>query len=351
MGGLRCGIYDQKYSQDMMIFRTWVHWVILILGLVFIFTLPLYLPVRWIYLVNMIGILVIAVQGLNILTGYTGQINVGQAAFMAVGAYTCALFAIHLKFPFLINLLCGGISAGLVGLVFGLPSLNLKGFYLAITTLAAQFIVIALIINGFPDLTGGVRALLVPPIQLLGKYFESQRDILFIIMPVAIVMIYFAKNIVRTGIGRAFIAIRDNDLAAEVMGINIFRYKLLSFFICSFYAGIAGGLWAHWAGAINYEHFDLMRSIWFLGMLIVGGMGSITGAVFGSIFILLLDNVVRLYLIPAFAAMGLGVVRSTALSPVVFGLVIIVFLIFEPRGLAHLWEIVKTRYRLRPFSY
>jgi len=351
MGGLRCGIYDEKYSQDMMIFRTRVHWAFFIVSLVFIFTLPLYLPVRWIYMVNLIGIMVVAVQGLNILIGYTGQINIGQAAFMAVGAYACALVSIHFKVPFLFALLFGGLSAGLVGVVFGLPSLRVKGFYLAITTLAAQFIIIAVIIHGWPDLTKGVRALIVPPPQLGGRSFQSQQEMLFIIMPIAIIMIYFAKNIVRTGVGRAFIAIRDNDLAAEVMGINIFRYKLLSFFICSFYAGIAGGLWAQWMGAINYEHFDLIKSIWFLGMLIVGGMGSITGAVFGSIFILLLDDAVRLYVAPTFAAMGLGGVRSSALSPLIFGVVIIVFLIFEPRGLSHLWEILKTRYRLRPFSH
>jgi branched-chain amino acid transport system permease protein len=351
MKGRPCSTYDVAYIQDMAVCRTPAHWFFLIVGLIFLFTLPLYLPIRWVYMVNLIAITVIAVQGLNILTGYTGQINLGQAAFMAVGAYASALLCIHFGFSFWLALPCAGLIAGLVGLVFGLPSLRVKGFYLAITTLAAQFIITALIIHLRPDITMGVRALLVPPAELGSIVFKTQGQMFFIIVPIAIIMTYFAKNITRTGVGRAFIAIRDNDLAAEVMGINVFRYKLLSFFICAFYAGIAGSLWAHWIGAINYEHFTLMNSIWFLGMLVVGGLGSTAGAVFGSIFIRLLDDAVRTYLVPAVAAMGLGIVRSSALAPFIFGLVIILFLVFEPRGLAHRWEIVKTAYRLRPFSY
>jgi branched-chain amino acid transport system permease protein len=165
-------------------------------------------------------------------------------------------------------------------------------------------------------------------------------------------MTFFAKNLVRTGVGRAFVAIRDNDLAAEVAGVNVFRYKLLAFFICSVYAGVAGSLWAHWVRAINTDHFTLMNSIWFLGMLIVGGMGSTAGAIFGVAFLRILEEGTKILgeKMTIFFPTLVGSVQA-ALTVTVYGVVIMLFLIFEPRGLAHRWEIFKASYRLRPFAY
>jgi branched-chain amino acid transport system permease protein len=347
-----CGTFDESYAQDMAIVRTRLQRILLILGLALLLSFPLFLKGPIINLLNLIAITVIAVHGLNILTGYTGQINLGQSAFMAVGGYTSGLLTAKLGLSFWIALPCAAITTGLVGLLFGLPSLRVKGFYLAMATLAAQFIIPALIVNIRPDITGGIHTLVVPSPKLGNIVFRSSQQIYYIIIPLAILMTFFAKNLARTGVGRAFVAIRDNDLAAEVAGVNVFRYKLLAFFICSVYAGVAGSLWAHWVRAVNTDHFTLMNSIWFLGMLIVGGMGSTAGAVFGVVFLRVLEEVTKIMgekMIIFFPTL-VGSVQAS-LTVTAYGLVIMLFLIFEPRGLAHRWEIFKASYRLRPFAY
>lgn len=346
------GTYDRSYAQDMAIVRTRWQWVLLIAALVLLFSLPAFTSSRFLSVISAICIVLIAVHGLNILTGYCGQISLGQSAFMAVGAYTSGLLTARLGLSFWVALPCAALSAGIVGLVFGLPSLRIKGFYLAMATLAAQFIIPALIVNIRPDITGGVHTLVVPAPSVAGVVCKSSQSMFYIIVPITLLMTFFAKNLVRTGVGRAFVAIRDNDLAAQVMGISVFRYKLLAFFICSVYAGVAGALWAHWVRAINPDHFTLMHSIWFLGMLIVGGMGSTAGAVFGVVVLRILDELTKIfgtYMATIFPAL-IGSIQA-ALGVSVYGIVIILFLLFEPRGLAHRWEIFKASYRLRPFSY
>ena len=345
-----CGTFDRSYDQDMAIVRTRLQWILLIGGLILLMCLPLVLNSQLVNLVIFIAITIIALQGLNILMGYTGLPSMGQAAFIGVGAYTSALLTTH-GVPFLIALPCAGLSSGIIGVIFGLPAVRIKGFYLAMATLAAQFIIPALISNPLEPITGGIRSLRVPIAEIFGFQFSSPQAMFYLAIPICILMVFFAKNIVRTGTGRAFIAVRDNDLAAEVMGINIFKYKLLAFFICSVYAGIAGSLWAHWIRAINPEHFTLMDSIWYLGMLIVGGTGSISGAVFGAIFLRGLDFIATNYS-GALADIMPGIANAqSAVAPIVYGLVIMLFIIFEPRGLAHRWEIFKASYRLRPFPY
>ena len=347
-----CGVYNQSYAQEFAIIRTRFQWAVVILGLVFLFTLPLYCSGFILSIVNRMGITLIAVLGLSILTGYCGQISVGQAAFMCVGAYTSTILVRELGFSFWAALPCAAIAAGIAGLIFGIPSLRVKGFYLAMATLAAQFIIPWLFAHVAMDITGGAKGLRVPPITLMGKSFTSQASMFFTIMPLALGAIYFAKNLVRTRVGRAFIAVRDNDLAATVMGVNTFRYKLLAFFICSIYAGVAGALMAAWMRDVNAGNFTLMMSIWYLAMLIVGGMGSIAGALFGTVFFVTLDEVSRFFGPQIGAAIGMsGCVATSALAPLFFGLVVLLFLIFEPRGLAHRWQIFKSSYRLWPFAY
>lgn len=347
-----CGTYDESYAQDMAIVRTRLQWILLIGGLIFLFSLPLFAGGRWLNLLNLIGISLIAVHGLNILTGYCGQISLGQAAFMAVGAYTSGVLTAKLGFSFWVALPCAALSAGIVGLIFGLPSLRVKGFYLAMATLAAQFIIPSLISHPLEGITEGIHTLIVPPPKVGGIVCTSPQSMFYIIIPIAVVMTFFAKNLVRTGVGRAFVAIRDNDLAAEVQGVNVFGYKLLAFFICSAYAGVAGSLWAHWMRAINPDHFSLMDSIWYVGMMIVGGLGSTAGAVFGVGFLRILDELTKelVMWLSGFFGAG-GAFLQAALGPIVYGLVIILFIVFEPRGLAHRWEVFKASYRLRPFAY
>lgn len=348
-----CGTFDRNYDQTMAIFRTRLQWILLIVGLLLLLALPLFGNANLVYLVNYIAITTIVVQGLNILTGYTGLLNLGQAAFMAVGAYTSGILTAKFGVPFWIALPCSALSAGIVGLIFGLPSLRIKGFYLGMSTLAAQFIVISAVVNLRPDLTGGWSSLIVP-VPTIGDFkFNNQFSMFYIIVPIAILVTFLTKNMMRTGVGRAFIAIRDNDLAAEVMGINIFRYKLLSFFICTALAGLAGSLWAHWMRAISPDQFGLNSSIWMMGMVIVGGMGSISGGIFGTIFIRLLDEIAKSWVAPFISGIfpALSSTISAALGPLFFSIVIILFVVFEPRGLAHRWQIFKTSYRLNPFSY
>ncbi|MBI4333414.1 MAG: branched-chain amino acid ABC transporter permease [Chloroflexi bacterium] len=349
---LPCGTANYSYEQDMATIRTRLQWALFVAFLLFLAAFPLLFPSRYyISIANLIGITVIIVTGLNILTGYCGQLSIGHAGFVAVGAYTSAILTGKAGMPFLVGLLAAGFAAGLVGLVFGIPSLRVRGFYLAISTIAAQFIIIY-VINHWSRLTGGFVGIDVPLASIGGFVFRSEMSQFYLIFAVAGICVFFARNIARTRLGRAFAAIRDNDLAAEVMGINLFYYKLVAFFIGCFMAGIAGSLLAHWTGSITTEHFTLGDSILYVGMVIIGGLGNILGPIFGVVAIRLLDvGVTRLSPTLQSTLPGLSLGFTTGVAPMVFGLVIILFLIFEPRGLAHRWAIFKASYRLWPFPY
>ena len=347
-----CGVSNRTYAQDMAIVRTSWQWGLLIGGLILLFCLPLFAGIRILNFMNGLGITVLAVLGLNILMGYCGQISIGQSAFVCVGAYTSVLLVTKLGFPFLAALPCAALVTAIFGTIFGLPAARIKGFYLAMSTLAAQFIVPALVMNVRPDITGGTDAIIVPPPEIGGIVFNTPTEMFFIIMPITVIMTFFAKNLVRGATGRAFVAIRDNDLAAELSGINVFRYKLIAFFVCSLYAGVAGSLYAHWARSVSPDHFTLMLSILYAGMVIVGGMGSTTGAVLGAFFFTLLSTTTgKLGTVWATAYPGIAAFAQTSVAPIVYGLVITLFLIFEPRGLNHRWQVFKNSYRLYPFPY
>ena len=348
--GLPCGTRNFSYAADMAIFRTRTHWALLIIGLVVLFTAPAYLSVYWLGVVNLIGITIVAATGLNLLTGYCGQLSVGHAGFIAVGAFTSAVLTARFDLPFLIALPAAGLMAGLVGVIFGVASLRVKGFYLAIATIAAQIIIIW--VFNHLSITGGFSGMSVPRAEIFGITFRSPQSLFFLIMVVMVAVLFFAKNLARTRIGRAFVAVRDNDLAAEVMGINLFRYKLLAFFIGCFLAGVAGSLTAHWIGFVSTEHFSLSDSILYVGMIIIGGAGTTIGPVLGAIGIRLLQQgvtTVSPLLESSFDGLPAGF--TAGLAPFVFGLVIVIFLILEPRGLAHRWQLFKASYRLWPFSH
>ena len=347
---LPAGTRNYTYAEDMAIFRTKTHWAMLIALLIVLFTAPLYWGNYWLGVANLIGITIIAATGLNILTGYCGQLSIGHAGFIAVGAYTSAILTNKLELPFLVGLISAGFVAGLVGMLFGIPSLRIKGFYLAISTIAAQFIIIW-IINHWTNVTGGYNGIVVPIATIGGITFRTQSSQFFLILIIVILVTFLAKNIARTRTGRAFVAIRDNDLAAEVMGINLFRYKLLAFFVGCFLAGIAGSLLAHWIGKVSPEHFSMTDSILYVGMIIIGGLGNTIGPIFGVITIRMLQQGIT-FLSPVLEnAFALPAGFTTGIGPMVFGLVIILFLIMEPRGLAHRWQLFKASYRLWPFSY
>jgi branched-chain amino acid transport system permease protein len=243
------------------------------------------------------------------------------------------------------------VGTALIGLIFGLPSLRIKGFYIAVTTMAA-FIIVMFIIPRGGAITGGINGLNVANVQIGDFVFDSEQKFFYLIMFFLVLSVFFAKNLVRGRLGRAFVAIRDNDLAAELMGINVFKYKLIAFIACSAYAGLAGALFGAYYGNVSADQFTFAQSVWYVGYLIVGGLGSVTGAIFGVAFLQFVEFFLRGVgptisdLIPA---VGTSFLSSSLVM--VFGLVIIVFLIFEPRGLYHRWELAKASIRFWPFTY
>jgi branched-chain amino acid transport system permease protein len=346
--GSRFGTFQENYAEDMAIFRTRFNWGILFAFLFFFIACPLFFSDRILTIMTMIGIAIISVHGLNILTGYCGQISIGHVGFMAMGAYTSAILTANLGWSFWLALPCAALAAGMAGLIFGLPSLKLKGFYLIMATIAAHFIIMWVIVQ-LRGVTGGADGLAVPRPKIGSIVLKSKTSYFYLVMAITCLSTLVAKNIVRTRAGRAFVAIRDNDLAAEVMGVNLWAYKLLAFFIGCVFAGVAGSLLVHYIAFASPTQFPFMDSVWYLGMLIVGGMGSTSGAIFGAVSLRLLDELVTI----------VGPILSTVVAPqaaaslalITRGLVIILFLIFEPRGLAHRWGMIKAYFRLWPFSY
>jgi branched-chain amino acid transport system permease protein len=344
---MRIGSAKETYAHDEALFdsRTQRIWLVM-LGLALVI-FPFFAGQYWLYLACLVAINVASATGLNILTGYTGQVSLGQAAFMGVGAYAVAILEKHLGTPFLLNLLGAGGAAMLVGLLVGIPSLRVKGLYLAIATIAASFILHFVFAN-WTRVTGGTAGLTVPPASIFGFALDTEFRLYWLIVPLTVLMLTGAANLFRTRIGRAFIAIRDRDISAEVLGIPLLRYKLLSFGLSSFYAGVAGGLWAYFFRSVTPESFPLLMSIFFLAAIIVGGMGSILGGILGAVFMTLVPEVLKLmvgWLPNASEAM----VMLAPVRTIAFGALIVGFLVFEPHGLAEIWRRIRRFFHLWPF--
>jgi branched-chain amino acid transport system permease protein len=350
------GDFDRSYEQDMGYIRKRWQWILMFLSIAVVALLPYWDAARtWIPKLNQIGYSIIAVQGLNILTGYTGQISLGQAAFMLVGGYVSSLVVTHLGLSTFMAIPIAGVGAGIVGLVFGIPSLRVKGFYLAMATLAAQLIIPWLTRHTFKEYLGGSEGIISAAVPQIGTYvFNEPARYIHITLGVLVVTTFIAANISRSRLGRAFVAIRDNDLAAELLGINLFGYKLRAFFIAAMYAGIAGALRAHSDRAIGTElGYTLLDSIFFLGMLVVGGLGTNIGPFLGTTVVLGLEEASNWVgkSLAAIAPAQMTASLQTSFRPIFFGVVLMVFLIFMPRGLAHQWQLFKAAWRLRPFSH
>ncbi|MDE2952297.1 MAG: branched-chain amino acid ABC transporter permease [Chloroflexota bacterium] len=464
------GVFDTTYEEDMSVDRTprdklWKNLAFVALLLVPLLSVsgPLGLiSDQYVGLIARIAIFVIAAQGLNILVGYTGQISLGHAAFMAIGAYSSAILARELGFTFWTALPVSAVLTGLIGLFFGLPSLRVKGFYLAMATLAAQFIIPWVLRYPLEGITGGTRPLNVPA-PLIGPFasyaddpiddatplvfqagdpylvdvislelgrvdgaqpaielrnpsgdivppgdfnmtvfrdadgeltgfsyiatkpgeyavtataeagatafrarvrrgkalsFATETAMYYIIVPLSVFLMFLARNIARTRTGRAFISVRDNDLAAELLGINVFGYKLRAFFLSAVYAGIAGCLLAYERNSLSLDMFRLDISIEMLAMLIIGGAGYPLGALFGVTFIRVLQEAAipalrpwLLEILPVLFPFIEVVNITSAINPILFGGALIVFLVLEPRGIAHRWEVLKVAWKIRPYAY
>jgi branched-chain amino acid transport system permease protein len=349
------GVYQTTYEGDMALYPLPLARYSTLAVVVVLLLLPLALDSHAMSLVNLMLLASIGAIGLNILVGYTGQVSLGHGAFMMVGSYTAALVTVRLGLPFWLGVPAGGLMAALIGAFFGIPSLRIKGLYLAIATLAAQFI-IEWVINHSTWISGGVQSTIyVPTPTFFGFEINSEYRRFYMVLPVAIIAYVAAMNLVRSRVGRAFIAIRDRDVAAEIIGVDIFRYKLLAFAVSSFYAGVAGALWTYYLKIANYEHFTLATSVSYLAMIIIGGLGSVLGSVFGAVFITLLP-IVLVYVVEGGAALFGFHYASIAdflanLRLIIFGALIILFLAIEPEGLFRMWGNVKRYFRLWPYSY
>ena len=349
------GVYKTNYAADMALFPLPIaRWAVAAFAGLFIVIAPLTFSAYYISLLNLCLIAIVGALGLNILVGYTGQISIGAGAFMSVGAYTAANLIVRLGMPFWITIPAGGLMAALIGIVVGTPSLRIKGIYLAIATLAAQLI-IEWTINHVQWISGGVQSSIeIPRPAIFGARITSETGIYLFLMVFVVLAIVATMNLVRSRVGRAFIAIRDQDIAAEIIGINIFRYKLYAFAISSFYAGVAGVLESYYLGLANYEQFQIDVSIDYLAMVIIGGLGSVLGSIFGAVFVTLLPIVTR-WVLQSFGGLFFSQadLHSTipSLRLVIFGVLIIFFLVVEPEGLNRLWRNIRSYFRVWPFSY
>jgi branched-chain amino acid transport system permease protein len=344
------GIYHTNYRSEMALRHTKAQYARLILLAVFLIAIPWLVDGKWPTVVNQIGIAAIGAVGLNILTGFTGQISLGQGGFLAVGAYTSGLLVVRAGFPTGVAIIIAIITTSAIGAFFGMPALRLKGLYLAIATLASQFIILWAVRN-LEFVTGGVDSLVVPRPELFGFSLNSDFRWYWVILSFAVLAILAATNLMRTQLGRAFVAVRDQDIAAEVIGVNVGRYKLLAFAVSSGFVGLAGALIASYRGIVTWERFELEVSILYLAMIIVGGLGSIAGSVYGAAFILALPAFIDSVGEAARDFLPQIVVKLPAIQRGVFGLVIVLFLIFEPEGLARIWSRSKDYIRLWPFRY
>jgi branched-chain amino acid transport system permease protein len=291
--------------------------------------------------------------GQNILTGYAGQLSLGSAGFMAVGAFACYNFMLRVEdMPFLLALVLSGVCAALVGMAFGLPSLRIRGLYLAVATLAAQFFIVwALDKFGWfknYDPSGVITA---QPIVIGGLHFDTPQLKYLLVLGIVAGLALLAKNMARGSVGRAWMAVRDMDVAAEVMGMPLMRTKLQAFAISSFYCGVGGALFAFaYLGTVEPSAFTIDLSFRILFMIIIGGVGTIMGCFLGAGFILLLPIFLSLLMHGIFGT-NVDASVTSAIELIVFGVLIIAFLILEPHGLARLWQLTKERLRLWPFPH
>ena len=347
-----CGNFKDSYAKDMAIFPLpFDRWGLGIMLAVAFIVIPYASTDYWL---NSIMIpfycFSMAALGLNFLTGYAGQVSLGHASFMAVGAYSSLILYSRYGIPLIPSIIGGGLFSAMVGSFFGIPSLRIKGFYLAVSTLAAQFI-IEWVLTHWKWVSGGVfGTITVPKLQIFGKILDTPLKKYYLVLCIMIVMVTIGKNLVRGQLGRNWQAIRDMDVAAEIIGVSLFKYKLIAFAVSSFYAGVAGALVTMaYYGAANIEEFNLALSFHLLGMIIIGGMGTVLGSFLGAGFMTLLPIFINQTML-VFLERVPSDIRANS-EAIVFGGLIVFFLIVEPYGMARLWRTIKEKMRLWPFPY
>ena len=352
------GQFKSTYAEDQQIFPIRQDRIALALLLAVAFVVvPLFANQYWLSaILTPFLIFALAALGLNILTGYAGQLSLGTAAFMAVGAFMTYNFVLRMPWlGILPSFVLAGLCAAAVGIAFGLPSLRIKGFYLAVATLACQFFVLWAIqrIGWFTN-NSPSGVITAQAVVIVGYAFDTPARKYLLTLAIVAVLALLAKNLMRSETGRAFMAIRDMDVAASVIGIPMMKTKLLAFAISSFYCGVAGALYAYtYLGTVEPEAFTLDLSFRILFMIIIGGVGSILGSFLGAGFIILMPIFLSVVFGAVSHATGVEVSHAilSNLELMIFGGLIIFFLIVEPHGLARLWQITKEKLRLWPFPH
>jgi branched-chain amino acid transport system permease protein len=345
----------RDYYEDVQLFSSGVvvFWFIVLLAFLALF--PFLFKNYYVYVANYMAINVIVAIGLNILVGYTGQISLGHAGFFAIGAYTTVTLMLNAHLPFLLALPAAALATALFGFLIGLPALRLEGPYLSIATLGFGLTITQVI--GRIDFFGGRQGLHAPELTIGPWHLDSDRDFYYLLITITVILTLAARNLIKTKVGRAFIAIRDADIAAETMGVNLMYYKTLAFAVSAFYTGLAGGLYAFVLRFIEPQLFSLLMSIVFLAMVVVGGLGSIFGAVAGACLLSWLDLELRNILgipylgawLEALSKSYFSITGVSNIQLILYGLIMVLIMLFEPLGIYGFWIRTKIYWKTWPF--
>jgi branched-chain amino acid transport system permease protein len=343
------GYFKTSYASDLAIVETRGRWVALFCLLVGLVIFPFLASPFLTDLANQVFMALIGAVALMILTGFAGQISLGHAGLIAAGAFTTAILFKELHAPFWVTLPASGLVGATLGVLFGLPSLRLKGLYLALSTLALHFIV-TFVGSEYETTRGFATGIVLDPPRIGSLALEDPIAWYFVLLLISLMTVIFATNLVRSRTGRAWMAIRDRDVAAAAFGIKISTYKLSAFVVCSVLTSIAGCLFAYYRGFVSVEAFSLLMTIQYIAMVIIGGLGSVLGAVLGTIFVVLLpygiDSVADHLAVPSRFTTYMFAIKHSC-----FGLIMILFLVLEPAGLVGVWIRIRDYFVLWPFRY
>ena len=370
MSYLPGGTYFESYQDDQKWWRTPFIKGKMILMLVLLALFPYLVGSQWLSVVYTINYYILAALGVQLLVGYCGQITLGHAAFVAVGGYTSAMMVLFVPWPdwvvnwglaYPISIVFAGFAAAIWSVLFGLPSARVKGFYLIMTTMAAQWITVPLVITQYVSQIGGRgQSFSIPDglIKIGPWVIDSDVKIYYFSIVLVLICLIVMGNLLRSKVGRAWIAIRDNDIAAETMGVNIVAYKLMAFFVAGFFAGIAGSFYISALFFVSPEHYEWFYSLLWVGIILIGGVGSIQGVVFGSIFVVVIFKLLEIsvlgaseFLMSSYPEIGWITTKFIFFKESAFGLAIIFFLMYEPNGLSYRYWQIKNYFNLWPFSY
>lgn len=320
-----------------------------VVGLLAFAALPFALSSSWLGIANQALIALIGALALNLLMGTTGQISLGHAGFIGAGAFTAAALATQLNVPFVVTLVAATVVGALLGVLVGLPALRLKGLYLAVSTLAAHFVIVVAIGQYQAGISYGSGFTLSPP-EIFGWTISGERRWYGFLLPVALLVLLVHVNWLRSGFGRAWMAIHHRDVSAKALGINVAAYKLLAFATSTAVTAFAGALWAHYTGFVSVEAFDIHLLIQYLAIVIIGGLGSILGSVLGTAFVMIVPQLItRATEALPFLQFLSGAVFE--LQAGLFGVLMLLFILFEPAGLAGIWHRLQDWFRLWPFRF